>query len=143
MKKLLLTFLFSLLLYGEELDIATDIIEKIAVALTGNNSKVLYVYAVAEDEREIVNHSDRLRLTQSCEKAEMVFIHQSSEIPAACDGGNKIIFATRFHTFKRDRNVIGAFYWQKGRAHIIFGRERLEQKKIVLPQQYGSYIEEM
>jgi hypothetical protein len=59
--------------------------------------------------------------------------------PQQCS--NKPIFTNNYRLFKNFPQIIGAFFWQKGRPNIIFDAERLKEQNIVLDPSYDKYIE--
>jgi hypothetical protein len=54
---------------------------------------------------------------------------------------NVPIVALDYSLLKKDKNALGAFYWQKGRPNITFIANRLKKKGIKLPKEYERYIE--
>jgi len=51
-----------------------------------------------------------------------------------------ILFATDYHILKASKDVIGAFYWKKGRSQLLFVRKRLKAHGIILSNEYQQYI---
>jgi len=140
LKKILIIslLLFSTSAYSGELDVAAKIIEKIASALIKNQT--ITVYARTPYERKIINHSDKMRLAQQCEKADFLLLKSDQDIPSACQ--ESMIFFTQYKAFKRHPNGVGAFFWQKGRVNILFLQKRLTKFNITLPPEWQSYTEE-
>jgi len=140
LKKILILslFVFSEAAYSGELEVAATIIERIASALI--KRQTIKVYARSSFERKIITHSDKMKLTQQCEKADFLLLKSDQEIPKPCQ--NSMIFFTQYKAFKRHSNGVGAFFWQKGRVNILFLQERLTKFNIKLPHEWDRYIEE-
>ena len=81
----------------------------------------------------------KLQVLKECNKADVVILSTTSNIPKECQ--EKILFGTRYSHLKNP-NVIGAFFWQKGRPNILFYQERLKKKNIKLDSSFDKYIEQ-
>ena len=51
-----------------------------------------------------------------------------------------IIFVTNYHFLKISDEIVGAFYWRKGRSQLLFIKKRLQQHDITLPKEYQSFM---
>ena len=52
---------------------------------------------------------------------------------------NIILFVTDYHLLKRSEDIVGAFYWRKGRSQLLFIQKRLDKKGIVLPAEFKQF----
>ncbi len=134
MRKLLLIAIFiSTIGFANELEVSTKIIDKISHALIKKD--VIKVVVIGEKEKKIVANSILMKSVTECEEADMVL----SNGTITCI--DKIVFLTSYKVFKKNKQVMGAFFWQKGRPNIIFRKEILAHHKIILPKEFDKYIE--
>jgi hypothetical protein len=135
LKKLLLLVIAGIHLAASDIELATKIYKTIAVAVTSSASPVFYIHG---DIREL--HDNRqIRRTDRCTEADIVVISTFSGLPAECL--DKPLFASSYRLFRQHDEIVGAFFWQKGRPNIIFSAERLQQRNIRLGTEFAPYIE--
>ena len=53
---------------------------------------------------------------------------------------NWILFVTKYQLLKISEDVVGAFYWKKGRSQLLFIKKRLERHNIKLPTEYQNFM---
>lgn len=134
MRKLFAVMIFfSTICFANELEITTQIIDKISHALIQKN--VIKVEAVGDKEKQIIAQSTSMKNVNDCNEADMVL----TQTTLTCK--DKIVFFTRYKTFKKNPQAIGAMFWQKGRPNIIFRKKVLQRYHIALPQEFNKYIE--
>ncbi len=108
--------------------------------------RTVNVFLISMRKRELSElfrrFSKRIRVVQNCMEADIVLVtSRNSFIPMECS--EKIIFSLyRDDIFRIDR-CVGAFYWRKGRPHIVFVKEKLQSFNIVLPPEYEKFIESL
>jgi HJR/Mrr/RecB family endonuclease len=51
-----------------------------------------------------------------------------------------ILFVTDYRLLKYSLDIVGAFYWRKGRSQLLFIKDRLTQYHISLPQEYHAFM---
>jgi len=134
MKFLILITLLSSL-YAKDADIASKIISTIAVGVTHKENPKIYIYD-NYTPYELSKH--KLNLTEHCQDADIVLISTLKGLPNNCF--QKILFGTEYSNLQ-NKNVIGAFFWQKGRPNILFSRENLKKKHIKLSTNLQKYVE--
>jgi hypothetical protein len=135
LKKLLLLVIAGIHLAASDIELATKIYKTIAVALTSRTTPVFYIHG---DIRELRDNR-QIRRTDRCREADIVIISTLNGLPAECL--EKPVFASRYRIFRQHEEIVGAFFWQKGRPNIIFSAERLQQRNIRLGSEFESYIE--
>ncbi len=151
MRKVILFFLWISLCYGQPFlqklpdpaELEVRIIEKIFKDLTKRESVRIYILGDGKEEvkDKIEKYSEFLKIADVCSKADIVLLTGKARMPRACK--DKISFALgRDLLFKLD-SCVGAFYWKKGRPNILFLKERLRERMIKLPPEYGKYIESL
>lgn len=106
------------------------------------------VYTKDNEFRKVFRHSKRIFLSNKPEEADIVlitdertleYILHSSNVNA--DGNRKpIIFVTNYHFLKISQDIVGAFYWRKGRSQLLFIGKRLKEHNITLPQEYQNFM---
>lgn len=135
MKKLLLLLLAAFHLAASDIELATKIYKTIAVALTANSTPLFYIHG---DIGELRDNRQILR-TERCAKADIVILSTFDGLPPECL--KKPLFASRYRLFLEHSEIVGAFFWQKGRPNIVFSAERLQQRGIRLGAEFEPYIE--
>ncbi|WP_456400723.1 hypothetical protein [Persephonella sp.] len=118
----------------KERELEVKILEKIASDIF--KKKKIVVYLGGYPEERIIKYSKKFRITNDCEKADLLILRE--KIKLRCKG--KIILTTNYYLLLELPDAVGAFYWKKGRPHLIFFKERLEKKGIRLPEDYEKYI---
>jgi hypothetical protein len=106
------------------------------------------VYTKDQEYRNVFRHSKRIFLSAKLEEADIVLITDEktlenilSTIDTNTDGGKKpIIFVTKYHFLRISDDIIGAFYWRKGRSQLLFIKNRLKEHNITLPKEYKNFM---
>jgi len=135
MKILLILFLVSTI-YAGDLKLASSIFEKLTTAITHEKNPKIYVYS---DIDAIKKFHFKFNIVDDCSDADIVLLSTTKDIPSTCRG--KVLFGTRYKHL-RNEQVIGAFFWQKGRPNILFYKSRLEKKHINLDASLDKYVED-
>lgn len=78
-------------------------------------------------------------LTRHCEKADLVYGTLFESLMKECQKLPR--FTTDYEVFLKDKNVIGAFYWRKGRPQLRFNKERCDDFEIHLPSELERYAQ--
>ena len=135
MKKLLLSIFISMTLFASDTKLATKIYLSIAKACTDKSDPKFYLHGDVKELRD----NKAISRVNSCEEADIVILSTMKRFPAECK--KKLLFTTHYRTFSQNPEIIGAFFWQKGRPNIIFHRESLEKHHILLDSSYDKYME--
>lgn len=135
MKKLLLPLLIGLQLAASDTELATRIYTTIARALTAKSTPLFYVHGDIEELRD----NPAIRRTGNCFAADIIVAEHLEGLPAGCL--DKPLFASRYRLFREHEEIVGAFFWQKGRPNIVFSAGRLQQRGITLSAEFTPYIE--
>ena len=106
------------------------------------------MYTKDKEYRNVFSHSKRIFLSDKLEEADIVLITEEGAldnilytINVNMDGGKKpIIFVTNYHFLKISDDIVGAFYWRKGRSQLLFIKNRLKQHDITLPKEYQNFM---
>jgi hypothetical protein len=123
------------ILYSDDLQVESSIFKKVIGAMVKTEEPKVFIY---KENESLQRYSNGLELVYSCLSADVVVVSTLNDIPAECF--EKIIFGTRYSHLK-DKRVVGAFFWQKGRPNILFYKDRLDKKHIKLDSSFDKYIE--
>ncbi len=74
-----------------------------------------------------------------CRGADIVYGSRFETLPDTCQSLPR--FTTDYELFQHDEQVIGAFYWRKGRPQLRFSKERCERFNIFLPPELVRYVQ--
>lgn len=146
MKKILILLI---LVYGHlhalERESTLKIYHQIFSALVHKPS--IRVYTNDKEYKEVFVHSKRLVLSNDPASADIVLI---TNRPALFQTMKEeqwmnehevkpIIFVTDYRLLKYSFDIVGAFYWKKGRSQLLFIKNRLEAHHITLPAEYQDF----
>ncbi len=135
MNKILLICLLITTVYSNDNKLASSIFTMIAKNITKKVRPNIYIHRKIP---AISKSSETLNIVSECSEADMVILSTTKNIPSEC--AQKILFGTRYSHLK-NKNIIGAFFWQKGRPNILFYQKRLDKKNITLDSSFNHYIE--
>jgi len=109
---------------------------------------VVSVYTNDKEYKDVFSYSDKIKLVDTASVADIVLItnrltlfnvmkerqwmEQLDEKP--------ILFVTDYRLLKYSLDIVGAFYWRKGRSQLLFIKDRLNQYHISLPQEYHAFM---
>ena len=135
MIKFLLFFFLITTLYASDDKKASGIFNLIVKEITKKENANVYLYRGIES---IEKYPGNLKIVTECKDADIIILSTTKGIPKECT--KKILFGTRYSHLKNP-NVIGSFFWQKGRPNILFYKKRLEKHKLILDSSFNKYIE--
>ncbi len=135
MIKLVLFLLIITTIYASDNEKASGIFNLIVKEITKKDSSSVYLYKNIES---IEKYPGNLKIVTECKDADIVILSTTVNIPKEC--ASKLLFGSRYSHLK-NKNVLGAFFWQKGRPNILFYKKRLKKQKIVLDSSFDKYIE--
>ena len=135
MKIFIAFFFFITTIIANDLELESSIFNTIIQAITSKSNPKVYIHTEVES---LEKNPKNLQIIQLCKDSDIVVLSTLKNIPQACDG--KIFFGTRYGHLKNP-DVIGAFFWQKGRPNILFYKSRLNMYGIKLDENFGKYIE--
>lgn len=111
--------LIGITLYANDIELEATIFNKILIALSAKEHPKVFIYKNIES---IERYPQNLILTSTCKDADIVVVSTLKNLPASCS--KKLLLGTQYFQL-RDKRVVGAFFWQKGRPNILFYKERL------------------
>ena len=127
--------------YNKEIELEAKIISNIVQNLKFGHEKVsLYIPEISETEKNI--YSSFFNIASSCNDADFVFVKNEKTSNQPCSGNKKIFFTNNYDLLLKNEQFIGAFFWSKSRPNIVFVKNRLTKRNIILPEIYDKFIEE-
>ncbi len=136
MIKIILTLLLITTLYASDDKKASGILNLIAKDITEKPYPNVYLHT---HNSSLKLYPGNIKIVKDCKEADLVILSTINEIPKECLV--KLLFGTRYSHLK-NQNVIGAFFWQKGRPNILFYQKRLNRNFIKLDSSFDKYIED-
>jgi len=121
-------------LFGADTLSIAKIYDSIFTKISQSNS--VRVYCDSQEYKEILFRSRHISLIDSPDDADIILQTKFNSNYSS----DKIIFTPKYSLLKRDKNIIGAFYWSKGRPQIVFIRKRLNKKRVNLVNDLQKYI---
>jgi len=138
MKILLLLILLALELFSFDSETASKIFDKIFVSMLKKEN--IKVYTSNDIYKDVIKNSSNLKLCIDYTKADIILVNGFNEIPK--DSNERLLFATSYPVFRDKKNVVGAFYWNRGHIKIEFSLKRLNKYDLTLPASFSRYIKD-
>ncbi|MFA7092371.1 MAG: hypothetical protein WC149_11035 [Arcobacteraceae bacterium] len=126
--------------YDKEIELEAKIILKIATSSLNKKDVALYIPEISQSEKEI--YSKFFTLTNSCDKANFVFVKKTIDLTVECQEQEKLFFTNNYQKLMLDKRYFGAFFWNKSRPNMVFIKNRIERQKVELPHEYEQFVED-
>ncbi len=136
MIKIVLILLLITTLYATDKKKASKIFNLVVKEITKKENANVYIHTDIDSLRK---YPGTINIVTDCEKAEIVLLSTTKELPIKCN--KKILFGSRYSHLK-NQNVVGSFFWQKGRPNILFYKKRLKKYNINLSPSLDKYIDD-
>jgi len=133
--KILLIFFLITTVYASDNKKASGIFNLIIKEITKKDVTNVYLHT---NITAIKMYPGNLNIVTECKDADIIILSTTKGIPKECS--KKILFGSRYSHLKNP-NVIGSFFWQKGRPNILFYKKRLEKNNLKLDSSFDKYIE--
>jgi len=107
------------------------------------NKKSVKVYTEDNEYRKIFLQSKYIKIVLNIKNADFILITTDTMLEKLKDKKlpkNIIILTNDYHHMEQLDNILGAFYYRKGRRQFLFLRPRLKEHNITLPLEYDRYI---
>ena len=130
-------FIFTLFVYADQFGIAYQqkLYDVVFHQLFGK--RTIHVYT-QKTNQTLFLEANHFQIVAKCEEADILFL--SSDKPLhGCK--NKPIFVTNYDDFKHKKNVIGAFYYRKGRPQLKLNQTYLDHFKLNIDNSLLKYVE--
>ncbi len=133
MKVLFLAILLISTVFASDKDIATKIYLSLAMDVSEKKDPIFYLYG----HIKYLENNSGIHTTHNCNKADLIILNTLEKLPKECQ--NKPLFTTKYRTYLKHENIIGAFFWQKGRPNIVFRKSSIEKNNIHLESSFSKY----
>jgi len=108
--------------------------EKVLGSIFIDNNKI-NIYT-SDNMKSTLKKSKKFEIVDNCKSA---IILVGKEFGKECI--NKPLFATSYNEYKTQENVIGAFYWRKGRPQLKLKLNNLNKFKLHLPEELRKFAQ--
>ena len=125
---------------NKELELEAKIIESIAKSSLRDEVKI-YIPELSKEDKKV--YSKYFIISETCEQANFIFVKNIKDVKNICKDNNQLFFTNNYRRLLKDKRYYGAFFWSKSRPNIVFIKNRLKEKKIVLPINYVQFIEDL
>lgn len=112
-----------------------------------SSKKIITVYTTDKEYRKVFATSKRFFLAREPEESDIVLITNRSTLESMLKRNiinentkRPILFVTDYRLLKNSEEVVGAFYWRKGRSQLLFIDSRLQEHNITLPKAYQNFM---
>ena len=112
-----------------------------------SSKTMISVYTTDPEYRKVFAISKRIFLAKKPEESDIVLITNRSTLQGIMrrnrvnqNAQKPILFVTDYRFLKNSEDVVGAFYWRKGRSQLLFIKKRLDQQGIQLPKAYQNFM---
>ncbi len=124
--------------YSKEIELEAKIISEIATSSLHEEIK-LFIPNMSEMEKKV--YSQYFTLSQKCETSNFVFVNKAVGSETLCDNTKRLFFTNNYRKLLSDDKYFGALFWNKSRPNIVFIKNRLEKKAIILPPTFNQFVE--
>ncbi len=134
-------------LYALEQESTLKMYHQIFSALVHKPS--IRVYTNDQEYKKVFAYSKRLVLTNDPATSDIVLITNRSSLFKVMrdqqwinekeNEEKPILFVTDYRLLKYSFDIVGAFYWKKGRSQLLFIKNRLDAHHITLPAEYQDF----
>lgn len=144
MKKILVLILLS---YGQlvalDRDSTLKIYEHLFISLSSKTN--ISVYVTDKEYLDVFHFSKKIQISDSIKKDDIVLITNERMLHRITTSDKRvykdvILFATDYRFLNKLEDIVGAFYWKKGRTQLLFIKNRLKKHQITLPKEYHDFI---
>jgi len=124
--------------YSKEIELEAKIISEIATSSLHEEIK-LFIPNMSEMEKKV--YSQYFTLSQKCETSNFVFVNKAVGSETLCDNTKRLFFTNNYRKLLSDDKYFGSLFWNKSRPNIVFIKNRLEKKAIILPPTFNQFVE--
>ena len=129
MKKIFLFLFISILLFSQEIKGLKELLNYIFPLII--HKKIITIYTLPKYYKYF--QSSKFIITMNCKKSDIIF--------GDINCNNKPIFALNYDFYLKNQNVIGAFYYRKGRPQLKFKKDRFLKFFKSIPKEFKDYVE--
>lgn len=130
---ILLSFIFIVYSYASH-SYEKALYEKIFPLIFHKKIVKIYTY---KPYKKIFKNSKKIIIVNNCQKSDLYFGNLKDDF--FCK--NKPLFVTTYKDFENNDNVIGAFYWRKGRPQLRFREKAFKKFYLLFPKAFRKYAQ--
>lgn len=119
--------------FASDKDIATKIYLSLAMDISEKKDPKFYLHG----HIKYLENNSGIHTTKNCHEADIIILNTLKQLPKECQ--NKLLFTTRYRTYLKHKNILGAFFWQKGRPNIVLRKSSIEKNSIHLETSLSKY----
>jgi len=97
------------------------------------NKKIIKIYTNKEGAK-LIKKSRILKIVFTCDKADLIL----GIVDINC---SKPVFVLNYYIYKNNSNVLGAFYWRKGRPQLRLRKNIIKKYKLNLSKDFEDFLE--
>jgi len=140
---LLIFLLYYSHLYALDTKSTLNIYHEIFSSLFGE--KMISVYTKDKELRYVFQYSKKIVLSDYIESATIILVSSKANLITLKkeileNNANPIMFTTNYRLLQESNNIVGAFYWKKGRSQLLFIKPRLAKYNIHLAAKYKPFV---
>ncbi len=106
------------------------------------------MYTDDSEYKKVFATSRTIVLSGKPEKSDIILITDQSTLlqiiqerqRAPKKDKRPILFVTDYRLLKNSFDIVGAFYWRKGRSQLLFIKNRLDAYHVTLPKEYEDFM---
>ncbi|QOP45919.1 hypothetical protein [Sulfurimonas paralvinellae] len=132
---LIILVIIGNILHASDIELESAIFNKVLRAVTAKEHPKVCIY---KSNKALETYPGAIEIVTQCSEADVVLLSTLKNLPVTCK--DKVLFGTRYSQLKNP-DVVGAFFWQKGRPNILFYDYRLKKHHIKLDKSFDKYIE--
>lgn len=137
MRKFLFLLLLAPLLFSSDLRTEQKIYQLVIHSLVPKK-ELVKVWCDDDKKRKILNTLNGINSVDSAENADILLISKKENLQKK---GMK--FVTSYQLLEgKEIDILGGFFWQKGRPNILFLKNSLQKYNITLPESMQDYVED-
>ncbi len=109
---------------------------------------MISVYTTDKEYRKVFTASKRIFLSSSPEESDIILITNRLTLKTILKRNNvdisakkPILFVTDYRFLKVSEDIVGAFYWRKGRSQLLFIKKRLVTAKYPTSQSIPKFYD--
>lgn len=98
------------------------------------------IYIIGSNEQLNSFFSLYSKLSSSCEDANFIYIKNELDINK-CKNKRKFFFTDNKKTYKKNSDILGAFFWFKSRPNIKISSSRARKYNLIIPSDYKRFVD--
>lgn len=137
MRKFLFLLLLAPLLFSSDLRTEQKIYQLIIHSLIPKK-EIVNIWCDDDEKRKVLNTIEGIHSVDSTEDADILLISKKENLQK-----KGIKFVTSYQLLEgQEIDILGGFFWQKGRPNILFLKNSLQKYNIILPESMQDYVED-